>query len=258
MKIDLEHHLREQLSSAYADGLACSRNLYAYAAGELSPAEATRFEHHVRECPACRLDLASFHRSPVPADSNLGRWRRWIGRGFVVAGVAATFVLALWQWQKPVSNRASKDVVSALHTKGAPQVQIAVRRGAQDFVAASGQIFANGDTLGFFYSSAEPVWPVIFTCTQEGSVVRIYPTAEPELLPPASNAPLPAGAVVEPSSGCEWLVAVLSPEALRPSYDQVIEALRKALASQGAGCALAPMIPGMTTQVWPLLRGPSR
>jgi hypothetical protein len=257
MKPDLEDQLRERLSPACADGHSCSRQLYAFAAGELSPFEVDAFQRHAHECPACRLDLAAFERHPMPAAPTRGERRPWTWRGLVLASAVAAVAITFWQWAQPHPGQPAEGAWSTLQTKGAPQLQIAVRRANQDLIAAPGQTFAEGDTLGFFYSSGQPVWPVIFYCNQQGSVTRIFPKAEPELLPPASGMPLPAGALVQPASGCEWLVGFFSPEPLRPSYEQLVAVLQKALAAHTPACGLEPMSPGTVTQVWPLLRSPS-
>ncbi len=248
----LEEELRRRLSPARADGPACATRLYAYAAGELSPGEAAAFEEHMRDCSECRQDLAAFERAAnvAAARPRPSFWRRpW--RPMLVAGCTLGVALFLWQVG---AFRATPDRFAELRPKGGPRLTIAARRGADERVAP--RDFLTGDTLGFFYSSPSPVWPMLFFCDERGTVSRIFPSGEPILLPAADNAALPAGVVIEPVSGCEWLVALFAPETERPALDDITATLRGALGAHGPGCQLTlPPLPGMATQVVPLARG---
>lgn len=248
----LEEELRRRLSPTRADGPSCSARLYAYAAGELSPTEAAEFEKHLRDCPDCRLDLAAFERScPEHPPST----RTWLGsrlwRPMMLASGALALVLSLWKF----GDLKREADPAGLHAKGGPQLTIAVHRGTNELVAP--REFAEGDALGFFYSSPAPVWPVLFFCDDRGTVTRLFPVNEAILFPTADRAPLPAGVVIEPAQGCEWLVAFFSPEAARPALDEMAQTLRGSLANRGPDCKLAPpKLAGVATQIIPLASRP--
>jgi hypothetical protein len=169
----------------------------------------------------------------------------------IVAGCTAGVALSLWQFGAFEHN---PNRISQLHSKGGPHLTIAVRRGADELVAP--REFLTGDALGFFYSSPAPVWPVLFFCDDRGTVTRIFPSGEPTLLPAADHAAIPAGVVIEPPSGCEWLVALFASEAERPALDEIASVLRGALGTHGPDCQLTlPHVSGVTAQVVPLASG---
>ncbi len=205
----LEHLLRPEA----ADGLPCSQDLYRYASSDMTPEEASRFRTHLKECPACRLDLEAVSGQPDTAEST----RKTISRpgllalGAALAAAAVAFALygslKLRDTEYPTYSPSG-----SLQIKGGFDLQVGVLRDGKRILAKSGDTFNEGDVLGFFYTAPTPMWPVILFADSTGKVSRIYPPDAPKELPAGVGRPIPVSAVLEKGHGCEWIVAFFAAE----------------------------------------------
>jgi hypothetical protein len=225
----LEQGLRSLLRPDSADAAECSAALYSYAAGEATSEEASAFEAHLSTCEACRQDLATFEAlgSSRSAASPRRRslWPRWllIGAPAAVAATLCIIIVARFLQTRPEPAAGGR-----LQIKGGFQLQVAVKRGAREFVATPGQELRAGDLLGLFYTAPARTFLVVLFADSEGAISIGYPaTGQPQQLPAAEQAPLPDGAVVEGDSGCEWIVALFDRQ--RPDVERLTEALRQAI-----------------------------
>jgi hypothetical protein len=225
------------------DDLPCSPALYRYAAGESSPEERQEFEAHLFGCRDCREALARFRQPQRRA------WRRWTAAAAALLLVGVLAAAAWWLRRDHVPAPQP----GALAMKGGFHLTVAVARGDRRFVAASGAELQAGDRLGFFYSSPTAGYLVLLFADENGTVARLYPPAEPERLPAGERVRLADGALVEPGSGCEWIVGVFTAE--RPDVARLEGALRGALRRREA-CQLPGLeLPAAQIAVYSWRRG---
>ena len=234
----IEQGLRQVLSAGEAEGASCpAKDLYRYAAGEATPEEAAAFEQHLAQCASCRADLETFRgltREEAPP-AKVVRLRAWLtARTLAPLAVAAVGLIAVGLWQ---AQRAH--LGDPLQIKGGYKLHVAVQRGEQRFTGVSGSVFELGDTLGLFYTAPADAYLTALVADEAGSIAQAYPSGAPVKLSRGVEQRLPAGAVVEKGTPCEWIVAFFSPE---PIAAQTLRAeLARAVSRRAPDCTLPPL-----------------
>jgi hypothetical protein len=246
----LEKGLGLLLSPDRADGEACARDLYRYASGDATPEEAAAFESHLAGCRQCREDLEAFRSLEEPAEAvrSLRVWRpAWLAAAALLLCVVAVGLFLFLRSEGPGPE---------FRIKGPFQIHVAVQRGEQRFVAASGDRFEAGDVLGFFYTAPEDGYLSVLFIDSRENITRVFPGRIPGRVRPGVERPLPDGAVLEPGEGCEWIVGFFSRE---PADLEELEALlRRAVQDRRPDCTLGPMEPeGVSVHALILRRGAS-
>ncbi|MFC1610526.1 zf-HC2 domain-containing protein [Myxococcota bacterium] len=193
-----------------------------YVAHDLATDERKEIEAHIEACPRCAELISKFEGvstvwEAAIVDRAQPRWRLWLSSWRAWSLLAsATAAAALLIWVGPVVDEPESE---RLRPKGGWQLHVAVRRGDQLFRAQSGDRLSTGDQLGFFYSTGEPGHLAILYVDGNGDAVRLFPAIEPGSAPIESGEDLriPDGAVLSPGLGCEWVVGVLSTQAMSES-----------------------------------------
>lgn len=229
----IEEGLRRLLAPETADGEQCSRALYRHVAGEATAEEAEAFEVHLAECLSCREDLASFRS--IDAGARPARALSLHRPVWAVAAAAFVLcVLAVGLWFG-LRDR-DRDVSEGFRIKGPYQVKVAVQRGDESFTASAESVFKSGDVLGFFYTAPEDRYLVILFSDELGQITRVFPAGPLVQMPAGVERPLPDGAVLEPGSGCEWIVAFFCKEPVEVNV--LNDLLRRAVEARKPGCIL--------------------
>jgi hypothetical protein len=234
----IEERLRKLLSVEGVDAEECTASLYRYAVGELSPEELNEFEAHLATCAACRTDLAAFSESEKAAPARRGFFGlrpAWVA----LAGVPAMLLLVVGLWWLGVFGPGRQEP-AGFRIKGPYQIQLAVKRGSERLVGKSGERFYSGDVLGFFYTAPEPRRLTVLFADERAEITRVYPSRLPaETLPAGVEQPLPDGAVLEPGSGCEWILGIFSVEPIE--MDVLEERLSRAVRARKPDCSLGAL-----------------
>ena len=227
-------------------------------AGVADSNEAAAAEMHLATCSECRaavlllLGIESQMKATSKAASFAPyqpRIRIALRPYFWIVAATAVLVLAVVVFRS--ASRQAAHPEAALSIKGtADLLDVAVKRGAAEFTARPLDRLAEGDKLGFFYSSTRDGFLAVFNIDNDNSVTRLYPALEAHSasIGQASHTPLPDGAFVRDGLGCEWIVAVFSDKAL--DLEKISELLRGADTTDSpATCPLTVHVPGARTVV---------
>lgn len=199
--------------------------LDALAAGELSDAESRACAAHLETCSTCSarraaLDADRARRgASLPALSTLlagqrgngvtpiarARRRRpilaWSGPAFGLALAAAALVF----WVRP----ASDDDRGGVRTKGADTFGFYVKRGAEVWRGAEGEVVRRGDALQFTFTLAEPRYVAVLALDGAKKASAYWPAdGRMRLLGAGTDVLGNESAVLDGSSGQERLVGL--------------------------------------------------
>jgi len=209
---------------------------FAYDAGERDPD--ADLKRHVESCSFCLGDLARYRSAGGIWDVPVLR-RPFRLFGLHPAPILATAalcllvlgVVGLWPAEKagPDSDR--------FLPKGSFIMKVAAERGGQVFRVAPRTRLADGDRLGFFYSSDSVGQLMIFFVGEAGELTRLHPSgrAGSQAMPAGQNQRIPDGAILSPARACEWIVALRSG---RPFAEAEAASLIAKMFEQRVGCKL--------------------
>ncbi len=232
----IEEKLAELLHPEAADGEPCSADLYRYASGDMTDAEAAQFKMHLAQCDHCRTDLSEFEligAQPTPT-ALPRRWRTITS----VAVAAAAMIAIVLVWGTGVLDRGEEQgrTPAQFRPKSGYKLHLAIDRGGERFTAAVDQVFEPNDVIGFFYTAPKATWPVILHGDGQGKITRIFPADKPVRLPAGVEQPLPVTVVVEQGRDCEWIAAFFDDRA--PQLRVLERAFRQMIKQRRAECVL--------------------
>jgi hypothetical protein len=228
--------------------------------GQADVGQIQKTAEHLKECEACRQVAELFHdQSPqaenvIPAKAPTFFNRQlvlWAAAGLVMIIIGLSLV---WKMQHlSVEEKPTTEFVIKGHTD---TLAIAVQREQTRFTAKVGDELLKGDRLGFFYSSAEPGYLVLFDLEESGQASLLYPAGKQKsgAISAGQNIALPDNGTVGKIVGCEWLVAVFSDKPL--SVDSVRKELRSEISKAKDDCRFTPVVTrARTVRVFPLTQG---
>ena len=252
---------------AEADACAGLEEVALVLCGQADEAELSAAAAHLQECAGCARAVLEIHslqaqgllevdRAPAPAApvaaerearAPLFGWPRLVP--LAAAAVLVGGILLAW----PVGG--PEDAGPDLTPKGgSDELIVAVQRGEDRFFASPGDRLLEGDRLGLLYSAVAAGHLAVFSLDPQADSVLLFPVAgrESAAVRAGSEQPLPAGALVEAGSGCEWLVAVFSDGPL--DTREVGEVLSGSVRPD-VGCDLRVDVPSArTVRVFPVRR----
>ena len=144
-----------------------------------------------------------------------GNRRRRLARVVKIALPVAAAVLLLFGVTRLFGPERTETTraVSILSVKGeGDRFIVAVARGAARFVAEPLTRIETDDRLGMFYTTTRGGYLMVLSRDRSGKVLLLHPSGS-EMSAPivvGENISLKEGAIAEPGSGCEWIVAVFS------------------------------------------------
>lgn len=208
---------RNRLERAAVDCEQLSR-LCAALEGELPVEQASELSVHARSCPCCSVALDGGRDS--------GAHRGWVG-GLAALAAAAALLLVL----RPAQDPDTHAVGEVLQPKGGAVVatgdalHVGVRRGAEEWVAAPGDVLLAGDLVGFFTSAKADGYVLIVHVDSTMSVTPLVPAdgTTSVAIEAGSRRPLEDSGLLTAADGRSWFVAVFSdaPVDLRTVADRL-------------------------------------
>lgn len=179
-----------------------------WTAGEATELEAQAQRRHLETCQDCAADVAALNEAQLAWNGAHDVPRRRAPVRLIAGGlVALAASLALW-----VGLPAS-----TLTAKGAPRVEVAVRREGASFWAETGSPLRTGDALGFFVTTPSPTFLTLLYLDASGPTVIFPETGSAAALSMGVRQSLPVGSVLTAGEGCERVFAVFSETALPTS-----------------------------------------
>ncbi|MBN2525313.1 MAG: DUF4384 domain-containing protein [Deltaproteobacteria bacterium] len=220
----------EEIANALADGT--------------TPAELEKRFPHVQQCDICKASIHLFNQmaneigspeqkpAPRPAKNVISLSKRTrVSRRTVfvfsmaavlLAGLAAGVGFVIWQSQQTQSQP------DTLVPKGASyDLEIAVSRNGLGFPLREGEMVETGDRLGFFYSASEGSHMALFHVDGQRQMTVLYPVEgkRTAFVQKGERIRIRDGALVTPSTTCEWIVALFTPK--ETSLSRLISHLRR-------------------------------